>query len=282
MAGAAGIVLWQAQSVDTTDQTGAVPMHRAYFLEKSFYDQAYDEATVTRANGSVIGGIVPHHLLAASIMAGFYAGLEQQSPSTVVIIGPNHLNLGDAPVIVSAGDWETPYGTIKPASSVVNALVEAKVATVDERLFATEHSISAEAAFVKKSFPEATVVPIALRTFVTPLLVTKLVETLDQALPPDALVIASVDFAHYVPSSVADQQDARSLDRLQRFALDEVSAMDVDSPVTVSAFLQFLNRRQARTPQLLINSNSAKLTGQLDIPEVTSYITMYYSVSQGQ
>lgn len=40
--------------------------------------------------GQVVGGIVPHHLLAGKMIAEFFQYISQDPPDTVIIVAPNH------------------------------------------------------------------------------------------------------------------------------------------------------------------------------------------------
>ena len=143
-------------------------------------------------------------------------------------------------------------------------------------MFVAEHSISAEVSFIKKSFPEAQVLPIVLMSRATEADLVALASALHEVLPKDALVLASVDFAHYVSSEEADTLDAKSRETLVSFDVEGLASMAVDSPASIYVLMRYLTARNAQKPVILENSNSAKVIGDLTISEVTSYFTMYF------
>jgi len=258
------------------DQPSAV-FHRSYYLDQEFFDQSYQGIPAEAIKEKVYGVIVPHHLLASHLMAEFYQGLEEfNQPEVVVLIGPNHREVGDFDILSSRAFWKTPYGDLAPASEIINQLAVKGVVRIDERVFVEEHSISAEVAFIKKSFPESKLVPLVFRTKTTEKELGSLMELLLQILPERSLIIASVDFAHEVTSEEANELDQRSIEALQSIDPRRITEITVDSKPTISALFYYLKAKEATDSVLLQNSNAAKVLNDPSIPEVTSYITMYF------
>ncbi|MFA6908935.1 MAG: AmmeMemoRadiSam system protein B [Patescibacteria group bacterium] len=252
-------------------------IHRSFFLEKDFFDRAYTSNNPVIPSKKVIGGIIPHHLLASHVIAGFFQGIEsRQSPPVVVVIGPDHLDRSAHTITTSRGNWETPYGILPPAPGVVDALEQSKLVGIDERLFSVEHSISAEVAFIRRSFPRTTFVPITLKSGVSPNDAVRLGQLLAEILPTDALVLASVDFAHYVDHNEAQRQNQVNIPLLESLNIQEASSLYVDSIPTVQVLFAFLQDRHSSAHQVVSSLTGADITGDYALPEVTSYITMYY------
>ncbi|MFH0804735.1 MAG: AmmeMemoRadiSam system protein B [Patescibacteria group bacterium] len=252
-------------------------VQRAYNLDADFYDRSYQNNTAPVAPSAVIGGTVPHHLLASHLLAAFFEGLAPQQPSIIVLVGPNHLGYGSTDITTSRLAWQTTGGELQPALEVIDILVNSGVAVVDERLFSEEHSISGPMGFVGYSLPRSRVVAIALKERVTETTAQTLAEVLNRVLPADAVVVASTDFSHTVTSPVADAQDAVSIQVLEAMGTGRMSEVHVDSPASRYTLLYFLKLRAATHGQLLTSSNAAKLTATPQMADVTSYITMYYT-----
>ncbi|HCJ52820.1 MAG TPA: AmmeMemoRadiSam system protein B [Candidatus Kerfeldbacteria bacterium] len=262
---------------DTIEVDAPSSVHRAFLMEQSFFDRAYADVSGSREKSAVRGGIVPHHLLASHLIAEFFSRLElSQDPSVVVVIGPNHREIGTDGILISEAAWETPYGRLQPYTEGISSLIQRGVVQADERVFVAEHSISAEVSFIKKSFPEAQVLPIVLMSRATEADLVALASALHEVLPKDALVLASVDFAHYVSSEEADTLDAKSRETLVSFDVEGLASMAVDSPASIYVLMRYLTARNAQKPVILENSDSAKVIGDLTISEVTSYFTMYF------
>ena len=261
---------------EEADPPSAV-FHRSYYLDQEFFEQSYQGNQVEPVKEKVHAGIVPHHLLASHLMAEFYQGLEEfNQPEVVVLIGPNHQEVGDFNILSSQAFWKTPYGDLAPASEIISQLAVKGAIRIDERVFVEEHSISAEVAFIKKSFPESKLVPLVFRTKTTEKELGSLMELLLQILPERSLIIASVDFAHEVTSEEANELDQRSIEALQSIDPRRITEITVDSKPTISALFYYLKAKEATDSVLLQNSNAAKVLNDPSIPEVTSYITMYF------
>jgi AmmeMemoRadiSam system protein B len=258
-----------------TSRTGGI-VQRAFTMDSGVYDRAFEGNQPTAPVDGIIAGIIPHHLLASHLIARWFEGAKQLNPSVVVVIGPNHNEVGNGPILSSDADWETPYGILNRDAEIIGDLVNSGLLNIDEPVFAQEHSISAEVPFIKRVWPEAKFIPIVLKSRVSMAQQIELAQKLNDILPSDVLVIASADFSHYLTSDQSDQQDAITLPALQSLDPMRVEEMYVDSKPTIRTVLEYSILRHVKTFNLVENSNSAKATGQKDLNEVTSYFTAYY------
>lgn len=224
----------------------------------------------------VVAGIIPHHLLASHQIARWFDGVQELKPSVVVVVGPNHNEIGNGPILTSTAEWNTPYGILKQDTKLIDVVVNSGLVNVDERIFTQEHSISAEVSFIKRTWPDTKLIPIILKSTVGETSQINLAGQLNNLLPPDAIVLASADFSHYLTSDEADRQDAVTLPALASMKTNRVYEMYVDSKPTVRTVLEYALLRQAKELAILENTNSAKVTGQPKLSEVTSYFTAYY------
>ncbi|MEK7073202.1 MAG: AmmeMemoRadiSam system protein B [Patescibacteria group bacterium] len=241
--------------------------HVSYFLSSEFYDHAYALALPATLPARTQGLILPHYLLAAPLIAGAVSAF-LEPPTRVIIIGPDHLERARASAVVSRASWKTPYGTLMPDSAA--ALLPETAAMNDEAVFDVEHSISTLVPFVKKSFPDATVMPVLVNSRLTDAQEAALAD----ALPVDerTLVIASVDFSHYQPDRVARFHDRTSRAALSYADPALVNDLEIDSPPSLRVFLRLMQRRGALGMTVLGNKNSAQLAAQPDLPETTSVL----------
>lgn len=251
------------------------PIHQAYSLRPDLFDRAYERESVEPAKDDVVGGIIPHHLLASHLIARFFLGLESQAPSVVVVVGPNHYSVGRGLLITSEAAWRTPYGVIEPASEIIRQLLETDEVMLDEDVFIREHSISAEVAFIRRSFPEAMIVPLVVKDVLPLNQAAEFGRSLAETLPEDAIVIASVDFSHYLSSPEAMAEDARSRPVLESLSTERLEEVAVDSRPSLAILFEFAKQRGVTKGTLLENENTATVVGDPSIPEVTSYFTGY-------
>lgn len=251
----------------------------SYFADKEFYDRSFDKARQQskQVESIVKGGILPHHLLPADYIAGFYENLKKQDVSTVVVIGPNHYSVGYENIIISKALWETPYGSIRPDIMVLEALEHNGIAYVDEFPFKDEHSISAQVAFIKKVWPEAKIVPVLLKYGTTAEEASRLAQTLQENLDSDSLVLASVDFSHNQPAWVADFHDTMSRKVIENFDFDRIYDLEIDSPASIYALLSFLSLEGFQKTITFAHTNSSYLLDSLETTENTSYVFDYFT-----
>ena len=226
--------------------------------------------------GRVVAGIVPHHTLAAPLIAAFFRGLETSDPpATVIIIGPDHENKGTAYVTTANNSWSTPEGVVSANRDVIQTLVNRGVAEYDNALIRREPSVSAVLPYVAHQFPNASVVPLAIRGDLRSDKLGQLTDALSDLLGPNDLLIASVDFSHYKDIEGAHTDDERSLSTISTGDADTALDIPVDSPPSISLLLRFAKRR-GLTYQQLVHTNSAEFLHDSTITLTTSYLTAYF------
>lgn len=257
--------------------------HSSNLFDPAFFDQAYSlgEQYKQVPNDRVFGGIIPHHLLASPLIAGFFEGIANQNITTIILLSPNHYGIGPYHITTSKGIWTTIFGDLKTDVSKVSQLENDKVAFVSEDLFDTEHGIYGITPFIKKAFPNAQIVPLVIKSSTSKQECDKLVQTLNNITDDHTLVLVSADFSHYLPSNEADQYDKKSISAIESFDIDKVfdlnNTKNVDSPESVYTLLKLMQLKKATNSIFLTNTNSAKLTDQLNLQSTTSYLTMYFT-----
>ncbi len=250
-------------------------VHGSYFSQKGFYEDAYKLApNIYNPEAKAI--LVNHHLLAANFIAEAFNTVATDAPITVLLISPNHFSAGRNSVITSAAVWETPYGKLEPDLQIIRSLKSKRLASVEEDPFEQEHGISGIVGFIKKSLPNAKLVPLILKDRISPEQAIDIANNFSKTLPQDSLVVGSLDFSHYLTDRAAQFHDLESLNVLQTFDFESIYNLDIDSRPGLTFLLQILKKRGQRNFSLLRTSNSEKLTHQ-DILETTSYITGYFS-----
>jgi len=261
-----------------------IEFHSAQPNDREFFETAYsfiDQKSIL-TDKPVVAGIIPHHLLAADLIANFFHNLEGKNYDTVILLGPNHFLTGQSDIITSAYDWQTPYGVLKHDDSILKELLynnELSI-TAEESVIDSEHSINSEVAFIKKTFPRATFVPLILKPGVNQQTAEKLAQELFKiSHNKNILVLASVDFSHYKTSQEAQQDDKKSITAITNFDFSSIYDIDVDSPPTIYTLLKF-NQLSQTSFDILDNSNSAILTNKPNLVSTTSYVTGYFMPAQ--
>lgn len=218
--------------------------------------------------------IVSHHLLAKDLIIDTFDRLETNY-ETVILVGPNHANLGLQPIQITDYPFKTKFGNLEPNQKIINKLVKNEIASIERENFNNEHSICSLVSFVKIYFPKAKIVPIILKGN-TPLEKTqKLASFLAQECGQKCLIIASLDFSHDVLSQQAQINDQKSSQILKNLEEENLEQVVCDSMPTLQVLVNFLKHKEAANGEIIHQANSNQLSGQ-NLSTVTSYLFMIF------
>ena len=278
---AAGFWLRQNYFLPPEPEPDAKTLAKHYAAQSlaSFYISLEKPSLTQPEKAKVYGAIVSHHFFAEREITDLFFRLRGQKISTIVIIGPNHFNAGNGPVLVSKKDYSTPWGDLKTDTQLAKRLVESGLAQNEEQPFEKEHSISTLVGFIKYIFPDVKILPIIIKRQADLASAERVGEWLAKELPADALVLVSADFSHHFDLPVTELHDAQSLPVLEKLDIVQTKNIQVDSPQSLAALFKYLQSRQAEAFRYF-NTNSARLGNNLDSTDVTSYFFGYYI--QGQ
>ena len=257
----------------------AANTHFSFPRDKNFFENAFKfkKKQLDLSQKSAVAGVISHHLLAADLLAEFFANLQGRDFDAIILLGPNHFNAGEADIITSGYDWQTPYGVLENDQDFFKQASGWDNVGIDEEVISGEHAIYAEAAFIKKIFPRAEFLPIILKSGVKAEQAEALANNIfDLSQSKKILLLASVDFSHYQDSLTAQNNDQKSLAAIYGFDFDKIYSLDIDSPPSIYALLKFSQSSGAKF-ELLHNSNSALLADKPDIESATSYVTGYFT-----
>jgi len=255
-------------------------LHYSYFSSKSFFDKGYENVPVPKikSNSDIKGIIVNHHLLAPNLIAETMRTIATNDPVTVVLVSPNHFNAGKGQIISSLYKWDTPYGTLESNCEVISALQKQGTLSIDESPFDKEHGVSGIVPFIKKSLPNARVVPIIVKDTLSDEQLNSFVETLYSTLGDTSLIVGSFDFSHYLPDNAVRFHDAKTLSVIQNFDYSGMNVIDNDSTPGLTMVLKYFEKENAQHFDLIAHTNSAQILHDPGIDETTSYINGSFSV----
>lgn len=255
--------------------------HYLTITKKSYYDDFFFGAgnCQNNFNPATKGLIVNHHLLAGDLIAQGLCSVATNKKITVILLSPNHFDHGNGIAISSLSPWETPYGQLDINKGLIEKFVKTGAVIAEEKPFEEEHGVYNIIPFVKKVLPNAQVVPIIIKDRLTQEEKDKLNKSLVDNIPSDSIVIASLDFSHYLTSDEANIKDKETLLVLSRVDSRGVGELNirkqpdnVDSKILLEIFLALMAKVEAKNFKLINHSNSAKLVGDTGLKETTSYI----------
>jgi poly-gamma-glutamate synthesis protein (capsule biosynthesis protein) len=221
----------------------------------------------------VTGISVPHHLLAADLIArGFWAASAGHY-TRIIVISPDHFHKVRGAFGTVRGDLATVLGPVPSDSAGVEALATRHDLVAVLPSIAHEHGVMALAPFMAHFFPGAHVIPILASVNATPDDWRGMVELLKPLLTPDTLVVQSTDYSHYRPLAEAVARDQESIATIDAADPDGVLPLLQPSHMDSKAAQYIQMALQASLgvhPVVLANRNSVEYGGSASA--TTSYV----------
>ena len=230
----------------------------------------------------ISGLTVPHHLLAADLIAEAFSRLQGQNYRRIIILSPDHFSRSQSPFAVTRRNFETVLGSLATDQAAVSFLLDNPRVT-ESSLFSQEHGVRALLPFIAHYFPQAQIIPIAIRRTSQPADWDSLAQTLVPLFSPTTLLVQSTDFSHYLPYREARRRDQETLRVLS--AGDPKEVLTLTEPAHLdSRGCQYLQLRLQREvfgagPTVMANRNSQEYTAE-PVEKTTSYIVQLYSPEQ--
>jgi hypothetical protein len=142
-----------------------------------------------------------------------------------------------------------------------------------------EHGLYNIAPFIKRSFPNARVVAVAIKENAHIDLLQKLASIIQK--DKDAIIIGSFDFSHTLNIEGAKFHDAKSLDAIESFDTERVLDLDIDSMKGLYLLMKILEGK-AEAFSLFAHTNSAQVSNNVNAQDVTSYVTGVFTKGESQ
>lgn len=263
----------------STPQTN-LPTHPLVFFDRDTFYAGIEQSKKENKTftNRISGGIIPHHLFPGFIITDFFSRLSQQNPTTIILIGPNHYERGDYKVISSLYGWETPSGIVEPNEQIIQGLVASKLIKVDETNLPKDHAVAGIMPFVKHYLPNTKVVLLLLSGFITKEDAQMLSISLKNYMDKDTIIVAAVDFSHYLTNPQAQEKDKTTFELMKSFNYDQLLSLNndyLDSPPSVATLLMTMQTLGTTKMELLYHTNSGEMQKNNSI-ETTSYFSIVY------
>lgn len=242
------------------------------------YDGFYDALPKNLERNGAGSAVVAHHLIVGKEIANIFETVGDSSVKQVVLVSPNHFNKGNAATLSVRANWSTPYGEVKTNSRAVRALVESGVAEEKIEPFMGEHGINSLIPFVKRSFPDAEVIPLILHESLTREEAVEIARTVRESVSNDAVFIASVDMSHNLP--LAAQQFHDELTKLTLASGELKHDLEIDSNAGLRTLFSWNQLQNTQVWNQTYHGSSLEMGAALEWQENTSHIMGYFT--QGQ
>ena len=219
----------------------------------------------------IYGGVVSHHIpTTIPRLVEFYSRLKKtQTVKNFIVIGPDHTDAGKATVTVSSANFFTVYGEVKPMVGLAAKLEDAKLANIEETPFDPEHSVGSQILIISNIFPGAKITPIMLRSDTTEDHAKALGKMLATLLHDETVLIASVDFSHYLPTDQAMPIDQISGEVIRNLDLEAISLVKADSGKSMEVFMQAMSQKKA------FDTDDFEILNTNDLMQNSDYTTGY-------
>ncbi len=246
-------------------------IHRIYAsLEMPEETSKTDEPAIRSA-------ILPHHTLLGEELVEFWNTIASHSnPSVVVLIGPAHEDQGAELVQITHGTWETPFGQVVTDEFFIDSLNQSGV-SIEPAFFQNEHSIGVHLPYIAKFFPDTPIVPIIAKSSARDREAQQVAEDLHHILPDDALLVASIDFAHYLDARQSDENDqvtAQAIEERDYARMFDMGPDYLDSAFSLETYLMYGDAIGCRQEQVW-HENNSRLAQNVPDWEGTSYLVYF-------
>ena len=214
-----------------------------------FVEAARDPAVITRAltveqvvsDGPITGVTVPHHILAADLIARGLRAASAQKVDQIILIGPDHFRSLGTPFGVLTAPLDTAMGTIK-TGPLADKLAREPDLFSDVGSAPREHAIHAVTPFIAALFPDVPVTAIITATASRPADWEAAIGLIAPHLTDRVLIVQSTDYSHFLPRDIAVQRDMETLGVI--VANDPQAVLDLGQPAhTDSKASQYLQMR---------------------------------------
>ncbi len=235
------------------------------------------KAPTEEAHVKVFSGVVPHHLLAKDIIEDFYLKLSNKAkPETIILLSPDHFHqceinetdliMPESPVIQDINIDIEGISELKQALSILQ----------DDSTVFLDHGVMNHFPYIKKYFPEVSLIPMVVSQNLTEDNAKSITEWIFDNLKSETIIIASVDFSHYLPKEIAAIHDIKSKRVLMNFETEQFENIEVDSWQSLYIARYFSELQGINSYTLIAEKNSNDYFPDERLSETTSYFSIIF------
>lgn len=218
--------------------------------------------------------VAPHHLLASHLMAKASQMFVSQQPETIILIGPDHYNR-TGKILTQIDSWNTDFGEVKVDQEKVSQLLQQSSLVEISDAIKSEHSIYSHVSFIANYLPSTKVIPLAVPSTLSDKQLNELTQSL-YSICPDCTLIASIDFSHYLHVDQSEENDALTLDLVQKgdtAAIMKLTDAFLDSPSSLIMALNWSVVSNATNFNQVAHTSAAQILQDNSV-ENTSYFLL--------
>ena len=235
--------------------------------------------------GELAGGLVPHHLLASDMIAGFFRMVGEQPDqfNRVLLLSPSHYpERCSSDLVIAAAGWDTPYGRVEPDLESAAHLLENPALGVldDPDAVEYDHGVAGLLPFVRRYLPEAKLTACLLSNRLSQERLSLFWESVEALCREgDVLLVVSADCSHYLTPGESAERDRETACAIERCEIGRVLGFtdsNVDSPQSLSTLLYLVQEQELTMVRLGHSSSPEKLPHADANPILEEGITTYF------
>ena len=259
------------------DAIDARPFLSEKELLKSVSAEAWASLDLTDHNNSgahISALVVPHHAAAAALTAEAVSRLAESQPPSVIILAPNHYNEGPAASSTTL-DFICYESRLTSDEAAIGRLAAKGMIIRDDRLFTREHSVGVLLPILSWYLPETKIITVIFHHDCNEQKILSIIEALKPERDAGAVIIASIDFSHYLTRDEAIEKDLEMREYLENGDAETIARLDasyIDAPAIMTALLRFFGTEGM---EIIANTNSGILM-QNSVAPCTSYFTIQF------
>ena len=263
----------------TVSTEGTLPRFGAMYEDAVVFERALaDRPAAPPVEHRVTGITVPHHLAAADLIALGFRCASRGNYERIILLSPDHFKRSRLPFATTRGLFETVFGDVRCDDVAVQSLLASCDPIAESGLFAKEHGVHAVLPFVARFFPQAKIIPIALRIDSKREDWLELVDALTPLVDAKTLIVQSTDFSHYLSHGNARRCDQQTMNALAvgGEAIARLRQPDhLDSKAAQFVQMTLQRRVHNASPVVITNRNSQAYT-RFRQEQTTSYLVQVY------
>lgn len=239
------------------------------FLTIGFVINNYNEKKIAAI-------IIPHHDLVRQERKEFLNSFGKKiDPNTILLISPDHFASGHQNITTTKKDWNLGNKIFESDKNKIENLTQNTSVKIQDSAFTREHGIFNVLGDIKDNFSNAKIIPLIIKENTPQEEIVNLNKNLNLICKIRCLLISSIDFSHYQPSSVAKIHDIFSLESLYNLDENQTMKAEVDSPASLTLTVLWAKAHGTKRFNLNLNTNSGLLTNEPD-SESTSYVLGWF------
>jgi len=253
---------------------------RNHYLKPSFTKEFTKETNFSFSELPFSGGVLPHHLLAKEIIQKFFKSLSLKGkPKTIVLLSPDHFNskaLCQKISFITLNPQTKSFKNLKVDNLLLKNLAEENDFCFSNSSIERDHGIINLLPYIKNYFPEAKILPILVPSEISRKQIDFFIKTLNSQSFPSLVLIASVDFSHYFPKSIAQFHDKKAIRVLLNFEKEEFETLEVDCWQCLYGVRLFARLQNKEKPKIIAYKNSSDFLKNSQVEKTTSYFSVIF------